>query len=846
MAEPATGSHFVTARRVLDGPAGRAATALRRAPVSLVLLAAWWVLGIVTGALRHGPSPDLAQWVSSGVGSFGSGHVWVLWTSGLFASGIVEYLLVTVVILAVAVPTENRIGSVPFAAAAVVTQGIGSALALLIAWVASTVPNTWGIDLHGHVIEDPLPWVLGTLLASTAVMDTLWRRRIRTLVLVFLVTAALFAGHLQDVTRLCAAAAGVILGPWLCGRSARGPALGGTVREQRTLIALVVAASVLGPVLAAFSPHAIGPLSALRLLFDQVPYSARELVDVCADPALHNECRKGQQALRLSGLGPLVMNLMPSIVLLVSAEGLRRGRRAGWLLSVWAHIALIGIAAASLVAETTEQDATRSLLYGQHRHSSVYMELAPLLALVAILVLLLASRRLFRVRAPRGTYPPVWLGPLGALAVATLVYVGAGSLLSDGFDRDPGLWTLLRDMPRRLVPPVYLQLFEPPVLPLTSAATLLFEWVGVLVWAVFCGLMLRSFQMPALGYDADAQRRVRELLHSPGGSSLSWMTTWAGNHYWFSSDGRHGVAYRVHSGVALTTGDPIGDRDTLVAAVDEFAVYCAENGWTPCLYSVGEPTAAVAREHGWTCLQVAEETVIRLEGLAFSGKKFQDVRTALNRARKDGVTAEWTSMHDAPLAVVEQIVAISEEWVADKGLPEMGFTLGGLEELRDPEVRLLLAIDGDRHVHAITSWMPVYRDGTVVALTLDFMRRRSDGFRPSMEFLIASAALSAQEEGLEYLSLSGAPLAAAGRTDAVDRTALDALLEMLGRTLEPVYGFRSLLAFKSKFRPEYRPLYMVFPDPAALPAIGLAVGRAYLPDVSLGQGRRLLTQLLRR
>ena len=77
----------------------------------------------------------------------------------------------------------------------------------------------------------------------------------------------------------------------------------------------------LGPVLAAFSPHAIGPLSALRMLFDQVPYSARELVDVCADPALHDECRKGQQALRLSGLGPLVMNLMPSIVLLGGPSG---------------------------------------------------------------------------------------------------------------------------------------------------------------------------------------------------------------------------------------------------------------------------------------------------------------------------------------------------------------------------------------------------------------------------------------------------------------------------------------------------------------------------------------------
>ena len=177
----------------------------------------------------------------------------------------------------------------------------------------------------------------------------------------------------------------------------------------------------------------------------------------------------------------------------------------------------------------------------------------------------------------------------------------------------------------------------------------------------------------------------------------------------------------------------------------------------------------------------------------------------------------------------------------------MGFTLGGLAELHDPEVRLLLAVGRDDHIHAVTSWMPVYRDGTLVGLTLDFMRRRSDGFRAAMEFLIASAALSAQEEGLEFLSLSGAPLASAENgTAGLDRGALDALLDLLGRTLEPVYGFRSLLAFKAKFQPRHRPMYMVFPDAAALPAIGIAVGRAYLPHLSMEESGQLLTQLLRR
>jgi lysylphosphatidylglycerol synthetase-like protein (DUF2156 family) len=134
----------------------------------------------------------------------------------------------------------------------------------------------------------------------------------------------------------------------------------------------------------------------------------------------------------------------------------------------------------------------------------------------------------------------------------------------------------------------------------------------------------------------------------------------------------------------------------------------------------------------------------------------------------------------------------------------------------------------------------------VIGWTLDFMRRRADGFRPSMEFLIASAALSLKEEGAEFVSLSGAPLAKVDQEQAADQPALDRLLDVLGRTLEPIYGFRSLLAFKAKFQPRYEPVFMCYPDSAALPSIGTAIGSAYLPDVTFGQGVRLVRGLLDR
>ena len=179
--------------------------------------------------------------------------------------------------------------------------------------------------------------------------------------------------------------------------------------------------------------------------------------------------------------------------------------------------------------------------------------------------------------------------------------------------------------------------------------------------------------------------------------------------------------------------------------------------------------------------------------------------------------------------------------MSDKALPEMGFTLGGLDELDDRAVRCLVAVDRDRTVHGITSWMPCHRDGEPVGWTLDFMRRRTAGFKGVMEFLIGTAALDLQAEGAEFVSLSGAPLAQA--EPGGQPTGVQKLLEVVGRTMEPVYGFRSLLRFKAKFQPMYRPLYLCYPESAVLPRIGLGISHAYLPTMTFPQAVRMMGQL---
>ncbi|WP_418277091.1 bifunctional lysylphosphatidylglycerol flippase/synthetase MprF [Isoptericola jiangsuensis] len=339
----------------------------------------------------------------------------------------------------------------------------------------------------------------------------------------------------------------------------------------------------------------------------------------------------------------------------------------------------------------------------------------------------------------------------------------------------------------------------------------------------------RRHARPGTGDTIDQQAAQDALRRFGAAQRLSWMTTWDGNDRW-SPVGLDGyVAHQVHAGVAVALTDPVGDGPAGRAElVDAFVESAREAGLGSCFFSAGPELAALAADRGWTVVTVAQEAVIDLPGLEFRGKKWQDVRTAVNQAAKQGVSHRLVTLAEEPADVQDQVRAISEAWLGDSDLPEMAFTLGGVREAMDPAVRVGLAVDEDGRVHGVTSWLPVHAPGgEVVGWTLDVMRRAPESFRYTMELLIASALTAFRDEGALTASLSGSPLAHGDDTTA---GGIGSVLDQLAATLEPLYGFDSLHRFKKKFQPRDVPLSLVVPEPATLPLVGLALLRCYLPD----------------
>ncbi len=327
---------------------------------------------------------------------------------------------------------------------------------------------------------------------------------------------------------------------------------------------------------------------------------------------------------------------------------------------------------------------------------------------------------------------------------------------------------------------------------------------------------------------------MKALLREHGGGTMSWMTTWPGNSYQFTGEAGSVVTYQNHVGTLLALADPVCVPERRREAVDAFIELAERSGATPCWFSIGSSTSEIVTERGWLSVQIAEDTIVDLPGLEFKGKPWQHVRSAMNKAVKQDISMRMVTLADESFAVRTQVRAISEEWVGGtRAYPRWASRSAAWRRRwtrrcgsRSPSIRTATST-------VCCRGSPVYGPGGggVAGWTLDIMRRRTDGFGPVVEYLIASSAVAFKDEGAQFMSLSGAPLA---RTEDFDPEPLDKLLDALGAALEPYYGFRSLHTFKKKFNPRYEPVYLAFRDESDLPRIGLAISRAYLPDATTG------------
>jgi lysyl-tRNA synthetase class 2 len=499
------------------------------------------------------------------------------------------------------------------------------------------------------------------------------------------------------------------------------------------------------------------------------------------------------------------------VVLILVARGLRRHQRRAWTVAV--VLLLVG----AVLHVVKGLDVEESVLY------------------VATAAVLVAARSSFTAEPdPEERHRPllVLLGMFAGSLVAGYVVLRVN--LRGDLDL-PSNGILVKTLLKGLV-----GLHGPVVFPSDRASDLAGTTLlalGVLTAVVPLVAALRTYR-GQVGLTAVETSQLRRLLDArPGGDSLGYFALRQDKHVVFSASGKAAVSYRVVAGVALVSGDPLGDPEAWPGAISAYRDLVARHGWTPAVLGCSEKGGTAWNRSGLSVFELGDEAVVDVPSFTLAGRAMRGVRQAVGRAERAGYSTRVRRIGDLMPTEVAELRAAAEHW--RDGAVERGFSmaLGRLGEPGDEECVVVEArVAGE--LRALLHFVPWGVDG----LSLDLMRRAGDCPNGVNEQLVVAALVGGAQLGVRRISLNFAVFRSA--LERGGRLGAGPILRGWRATLMLASRFwqiDSLYRFNDKFGPRWEPRYFCFRRTTDLPRVMLAAlqAEAFLPSFGRSQAKVL-------
>lgn len=288
------------------------------------------------------------------------------------------------------------------------------------------------------------------------------------------------------------------------------------------------------------------------------------------------------------------------------------------------------------------------------------------------------------------------------------------------------------------------------------------------------------------------------------------------------------VMYGVQGRTWVALGDPVGPPERLAGLVRLFLERCDDFDGTPVFYQVGRESLHRYADFGLTFVKLGEDARVDLSTFALEGAPGSKHRQAMRRLERDGGHFRVVPAADVP-SILDQLRAVSDDWLESKAGGEKGFSLGFFE----PRYVARFPVAVVERAGRIQAFASLWPGPQGAELSLDLMRYHRDAPKGVMEALFVHLMVWGKAAGYRRFGLGMAPLS------GFERTAVAPLWTRLGGFLyehgERFYNFQGLRAYKQKFNPVWEPHYLAYPG-------GLALARI-LADVAAliaGGYRRIL------
>jgi lysyl-tRNA synthetase class 2 len=481
------------------------------------------------------------------------------------------------------------------------------------------------------------------------------------------------------------------------------------------------------------------------------------------------------------------------VVLLTLASGLRRRKRRAWAVSV-------ALAAAIMILHLLKGlDVEEAALSG------------------ALLGLLVWTRDAFTGQPDPRSRQHTAVVFFGSSVMATLV--GLGVVLGDpGAERgSPRAQTVLEHVLLGLVGVQGSLRFD------TSEHASEVSAALTLLGGVVLALTVVSLLRPAGGprpLDADDEAALRQLLAKPGHQdSLSYFSLRRDKSAIFSPSGKAAVTYRIISGVSLAAGDPLGDPEAWPGAIEAWLDEARLYAWVPAVLGASEQAADACHRSGLDALELGDEAIVHVEEFNLDGRAMRTVRQAVNRARRQGITAEVSLVAALPPGEISELVQAAADWRGTATERGFAMALGRLGDPTDHDCRVVRARDANGVLVGQLHLVPWGPDG----LSLDLMRRDPTADNGVVELLVTELITYSRMSGISRISLNFAVFRAVFERGG--RLGAGPVLRLWRRCLLGASHFwqiESLYRANAKYRPTWEPRFLCFPTARDLPRITIA------------------------
>lgn len=278
----------------------------------------------------------------------------------------------------------------------------------------------------------------------------------------------------------------------------------------------------------------------------------------------------------------------------------------------------------------------------------------------------------------------------------------------------------------------------------------------------------------------------------------------------FSPTGYSFLAYRVRGRRWIAMSEPAGLVSERLELLWSFAQMADSYGGAPVFYSVSERLLADLATMGLAMRKVGEAAVVPTHSFSTEGKGKQNLRTAVNRAEREGSIFSVLMPGEAVEHEAE-LRAVSDAWLDHHEGTEKEFSLGRFDISYLNQSPIAVVREEGRMVAFANLLMGA---GNKEAM-IDLMRYVPDGPHGVMDYLFTRIAQWCRETGIDHLDLGMAPLS--GLEDRRTSPVFARVGALIFEEANAIYGFQGLRAYKGKFGPAWRPKFIAAPTTTPLP-----------------------------